>query len=47
MTAETAAVVSDCGFRYDSSFFTGDRPYFEKIGYVDLLELPSHWSLDD
>ncbi|GAA4013367.1 polysaccharide deacetylase family protein [Streptomyces plumbiresistens] len=47
MTTETAAMVSEYGFLYDSSFLTDDRPYIEKVGDVELLELPSHWSLDD
>lgn len=47
MTAETVGLYKEFGFLYDSSFFSDDRPYIEKIGDVEILELPSHWSLDD
>ncbi len=47
VTAETLAMIQEYGFLYDSSFLGDDRPYIEKVGDVELLELPWHWSLDD
>ncbi len=47
MTAETTALLHEFGFLYDSSFMGDDRPYVEKHGEIELLELPWHWSLDD
>lgn len=47
MTPETVRLFNEYGFLYDSSFFSDDRPYVEKFEEVDILELPSHWSLDD
>jgi peptidoglycan/xylan/chitin deacetylase (PgdA/CDA1 family) len=47
MSFETLELVQQAGFRYDSSFLGDDRPYIEKFGDVELLELPWHWSLDD
>jgi peptidoglycan/xylan/chitin deacetylase (PgdA/CDA1 family) len=47
MSFETLELVHNAGFRYDSSFLGDDRPYIEKFGEIELLELPWHWSLDD
>jgi peptidoglycan/xylan/chitin deacetylase (PgdA/CDA1 family) len=45
--ADTVALIQEYGFLYDSSFLGDDRPYIEKHGDIELLELPWHWSLDD
>nr|WP_296773490.1 polysaccharide deacetylase [Rhodococcus sp. (in: high G+C Gram-positive bacteria)] len=47
MTPATVGLLQEYGFLYDSSFFTDDRPYLERHEDVEILELPSHWSLDD
>jgi peptidoglycan/xylan/chitin deacetylase (PgdA/CDA1 family) len=47
VTPETFRMIGEYGFLYDSSFFADDRPYIEKLGDDEILELPSHWSLDD
>jgi peptidoglycan/xylan/chitin deacetylase (PgdA/CDA1 family) len=47
MSFETLELVHNAGFLYDSSFLGDDRPYIEKFGEIELLELPWHWSLDD
>ncbi|WP_155912649.1 polysaccharide deacetylase family protein [Mycolicibacterium sp. CBMA 361] len=47
MSFETLELIRDAGFHYDSSFLGDDRPYIEKFGDIELLELPWHWSLDD
>ena len=47
MSLETVRLVDEFGFHYDSSFLGDDRPYIEKIGAIELLELPWAWSLDD
>jgi len=47
VTPETLQMVIDHGFLYDSSFMSDDRPYIERHESLEVLELPSHWSLDD
>lgn len=47
MSFETLRLIHDAGFHYDSSFLGDDRPYIERFGNLELLELPWHWSLDD
>jgi peptidoglycan-N-acetylglucosamine deacetylase len=47
LTPEALGLLDEYGFLYDSSFFSDDRPYVERFGEYELLELPSHWSLDD
>lgn len=47
MSYETLELVKEYGFHYDSSFLSDDRPYIEKFGDVEILELPWHWGLDD
>ncbi|HWI74874.1 MAG TPA: polysaccharide deacetylase [Baekduia sp.] len=47
VTPETLQMVVDRGFLYDSSFMSDDRPYIERHDALEVLELPSHWSLDD
>jgi peptidoglycan/xylan/chitin deacetylase (PgdA/CDA1 family) len=47
VTPETFAMVVERGFRYDSSFMGDDRPYVERHGEHEILELPVDWQLDD
>jgi peptidoglycan/xylan/chitin deacetylase (PgdA/CDA1 family) len=47
LTPETFALLVDRGFRYDSSCMGDDRPYVERWGDLEIVELPVHWSLDD
>jgi peptidoglycan/xylan/chitin deacetylase (PgdA/CDA1 family) len=47
MTGDTLDLVHQAGFLYDSSFQGDDRPYVEKFGEVELLELPWYFGLDD
>ncbi len=37
----------DAGFRYDASLMGDDVPYVLRSGERELLELPSHWGMDD
>jgi peptidoglycan/xylan/chitin deacetylase (PgdA/CDA1 family) len=47
VTPETFELLVDARFLYDSSFMSDDRPYIERHGQLELLELPVHWGLDD
>jgi peptidoglycan-N-acetylglucosamine deacetylase len=47
VTPETLQLLVDNDFLYDSSFMSDDRPYIERHGAAEILELPSHWGLDD
>jgi len=47
LTPATLAHIVARGFRYDSSCMGDDRPYVERHGPAEILELPVHWSLDD
>jgi peptidoglycan-N-acetylglucosamine deacetylase len=47
LTPEAFQLLTEYGFLYDSSFFSDDRPYIERVGDTEILELPSHWGLDD
>jgi peptidoglycan-N-acetylglucosamine deacetylase len=47
LTPETFALLVEHGFAYDSSCMGDDRPYLERLGDDEMLELPVHWSLDD
>jgi peptidoglycan/xylan/chitin deacetylase (PgdA/CDA1 family) len=47
LTPETFALLVEHRFAYDSSCMGDDRPYFERSGKLEILELPVHWSLDD
>jgi peptidoglycan/xylan/chitin deacetylase (PgdA/CDA1 family) len=47
LTSETLRLLSEHGFRYDSSCMGDDRPYVEAHDGASILELPVHWSLDD
>lgn len=47
MTPESFDILIQEGFLYDSSCMGDDRPYLERVGDRDMLELPVHWSLDD
>jgi len=41
------ALMSERGFRYDSSLMGSDAPYWVGTGDSALVELPIHWALDD
>ncbi len=43
----TANLLADRGFRYDASLMGDDIPYFLDCGNGSLVELPTHWGLDD
>jgi peptidoglycan/xylan/chitin deacetylase (PgdA/CDA1 family) len=47
LTPQTAELLVQRGFAYDSSLMSDDRPYRLTVGAARLLELPIHWSLDD
>jgi peptidoglycan/xylan/chitin deacetylase (PgdA/CDA1 family) len=47
LTPATLEHIVARGFRYDSSCMGDDRPYIERHGTSEMLELPVHWSLDD
>jgi peptidoglycan-N-acetylglucosamine deacetylase len=47
LTPETAELLVQRGFAYDSSLMGDDRPYWLTVGPGRILELPIHWSLDD
>jgi peptidoglycan-N-acetylglucosamine deacetylase len=43
----TAAIVAEHGLLYDSSLMHDDRPYVLATAAGDVIELPTHWILDD
>ncbi len=43
----TLELLVEHGFAYDSSCMGDDRPYVERHGELEILELPVHWTLDD
>lgn len=43
----TADLLVDQGFLYDSSLMGDDIPYLLKTGAGELVELPTHWGVDD
>ncbi|MDF2824134.1 MAG: putative hydrolase [Mycobacterium sp.] len=47
LTPETFQLLVDHHFTYDSSCMGDDRPYVERWGDLEILEIPVHWSLDD
>ena len=47
LTPETFELLVKYGFTYDSSCMGDDRPYLERWGDLEILEIPVHWSLDD
>jgi peptidoglycan/xylan/chitin deacetylase (PgdA/CDA1 family) len=47
VTPETFRMIVEAGFLYDASFLGDDRPYLERHEDLEILEIPSHWSLDD
>lgn len=47
LTPVTLGLLREFGFAYDSSCMGDDRPYRERHGEVEILELPVHWTLDD
>jgi len=47
LTPETFELLVKYDFAYDSSCMGDDRPYIERSGELEILEIPVHWSLDD
>lgn len=47
LTPETFELLVQYNFAYDSSCMGDDRPYVERWGDLEILEIPVHWSLDD
>jgi peptidoglycan/xylan/chitin deacetylase (PgdA/CDA1 family) len=43
----SAELLADRGFDYDASLMGDDQPYLLQTGDKTLVELPSHWGLDD
>lgn len=43
----SAELLIDAGFAYDASLMGDDVPYIIRAGHGELIELPSHWGLDD
>lgn len=46
-TDRTRGLLSEYGFRYDTSFFDADAPYWVAVPKGQLLEVPVTWALDD
>jgi peptidoglycan/xylan/chitin deacetylase (PgdA/CDA1 family) len=46
-THRTRALLAEYGFRYDTSFFDSDEPYWVDTVNGPLLEVPVTWALDD
>ncbi|MGC8472006.1 MAG: polysaccharide deacetylase family protein [Acidimicrobiales bacterium] len=46
-TDRTRSLLAEYGFRYDTSFFDSDQPYWVDTSNGPLLELPVTWALDD
>ena len=49
ITIDTIDLLIKFGFKYSSSMFSDDRPYFSsyKPNQKDMLEIPIHWELND
>jgi peptidoglycan/xylan/chitin deacetylase (PgdA/CDA1 family) len=47
LTPQTAELLVQRGFAWDSSLMGDDRPYWLAVEAERILELPIHWSLDD
>lgn len=43
----SADLLAERGFAYDASLMGDDQPYLLRSASGDLVELPSHWGLDD
>lgn len=46
-TDQTAGLLVERGFAYDSSLMADDVPYLVKAAGGDFVELPTHWGVDD
>ena len=46
-SSESARLLIEHGFAYDASLMGDDVPYLIRSGDDELVELPSHWGLDD
>ncbi|MDP3339336.1 polysaccharide deacetylase [Frigidibacter sp.] len=47
LTNDTPALIADRGFAYDSSMMADDDPYALDLGGRTLIEVPTHWGIDD
>jgi peptidoglycan-N-acetylglucosamine deacetylase len=47
LTNDTPALLKDRGFAYDSSMMADDQPYALDLGSATLIEVPTHWGIDD
>jgi len=43
----SADLLIDAGFLYDASLMGDDVPYMIRTGNGEMIELPSHWGMDD
>lgn len=46
-TDRTRTLLAEYGFRYDTSFFDSDEPYWVDTSNGPVLEVPVSWALDD
>lgn len=49
LTQDTIKLLQELGFKYSSSLFNGDYPYYIKAGGQEtgICEIPLHWDLND
>jgi peptidoglycan-N-acetylglucosamine deacetylase len=47
LTNDTPALLKDRRFAYDSSMMADDDPYALDLGGRTLIEIPTHWGIDD
>jgi peptidoglycan-N-acetylglucosamine deacetylase len=47
LTNDTPGLLADRGFAYDSSMMADDDPYALDLGDRTLIEIPTHWGIDD
>ncbi|WP_282609724.1 polysaccharide deacetylase [Pelagibius sp. Alg239-R121] len=47
MSEQTVELMAEEGFLYDASLMGDDQPYLLRCERGDLVELPSHWGMDD
>lgn len=43
----SASLLAAEGFEYDSSLMADDIPYLLRTSHGDIVELPTHWAMDD
>ena len=47
LSAHTLALLAERGFAYDSSLMENDVPYLVDAGAGSIVEVPTHWELND